>query len=101
MTGPPRRGKSKRRFRRPWAAYLAGLVKTAFTRNLDGELDDVAGQRYTVSYNRVSALLLSVPGVIDHTALTVAGGTASVSVPADGVPVLTGGDSDMTALWAR
>ena len=49
----------------------------------------MAGQRYTVSYNRVSALLLSVPGVIDHTALTVAGGTANVSVPADGVPVLT------------
>ena len=49
----------------------------------------MAGQGYTVSYNRVSALLLSVPGVIDHTALTVAGGTVNVGVPADGVPVLT------------
>ena len=89
IDGTTTKGKVQTAFQAALAAYLAGLVKTAFTRNLDGELDDVAGQRYTVSYNRVSALLLSVPGVIDHTALTVAGGTASVSVPADGVPVLT------------
>lgn len=89
IDGTTTKGKVQTAFQAALAAYLAGLVKTAFTRNLDGELDDVAGQRYTVSYNRVSALLLSVPGVIDHTALTVAGGTANVSVPADGVPVLT------------
>ena len=89
IDGTTTKGAVQTAFRAALTDYLAGLVKTAFALNLDGELDNVAGQTYTVSYNRISALLLGVLGVIDHTALTVAGGTANVSVPADGVPVLT------------
>lgn len=71
-------------------AYLAGLAREAFARNLDGELDDVDGGTYTVSYNRVSAILLTIPGVVDHEALTVGGGTANLTMASDQTPVLTG-----------
>ena len=51
---------------------------------------DMAGKTYTVSYNRISYLLLSIPGVKDYTALTVDGATANITIAADEVPVLTG-----------
>ena len=70
-------------------AYFASLVTTAFGQNLDGQLDTLETETYTVSYNRISAILLTIPGVVDHTALTVGGGTGNVSVAADEVPVLT------------
>lgn len=43
---------------------------------------------YTLYYNRVLALLLTIPGVQNFTALTVNGGTADISIPADSVPVV-------------
>ena len=52
-------------------------------------LDTLAEETYTVSYNRISAILLTIPGVVDHTALLVGGGTENISVAADAVPVLT------------
>lgn len=70
-------------------AYFASLVTAAFGQNLDGQLDTLEAETYTVSYNRISAILLTIPGVVDHTALTVGGGTGNVSVAADEVPVLT------------
>lgn len=69
--------------------YFRSLVTTAFAQNLDGQLDTLAEETYTVSYNRISAILLTIPGVVDHTALLVGGGTQNVSVAADAVPVLT------------
>ena len=69
--------------------YFRSLVTTAFAQNLDGQLDTLAEETYTVSYNRISAILLTIPGVVDHTALLVSGGTQNVSVAADAVPVLT------------
>ena len=41
---------------------------------------------YTLYYNRVLALLLTIDGVQNFTALTVNGGTSDVSIPADSVP---------------
>lgn len=70
-------------------AYFHSLVTTAFSRNLDGQLDTLEIETYTVSYNRISAILLMIPGVVDHTALLVGGGTENISVAADAVPVLT------------
>lgn len=70
-------------------AYFRSLVTTAFAQNLDGQLDTLAEETYTVSYNRISAILLTIPGVVDHTALLVGGGTENISVAADAVPVLT------------
>lgn len=69
--------------------YLSGAVKAAYEKNLDADLDTISSETYTVSYNRISALLLSVPGVIDHTSLKVNNGTANISIAADAVPVLT------------
>lgn len=69
-------------------AYLRDLAKANFAANLDAELDAVAEKTYTVLYNRIAYLLLSIPGVTDYSALTVGGGTANITVAADEVPVL-------------
>ena len=39
-------------------------------------------------YNRVLAILLTIQGGENFSALTVNGGTADVSIPADSIPVL-------------
>jgi uncharacterized phage protein gp47/JayE len=70
-------------------AYFKSLVAGSFTANLDAELDTIAEKTYTVLYNRVAFLLLSIPGVVDYTALTVGGGTSNVIIAADEVPVLS------------
>lgn len=79
----------KTAFTEALGAYFRSLVTTAFAQNLDGQLDTLAEETYTVSYNRISAILLTIPGVVDHTALLVGGGTENISVAADAVPVLT------------
>ena len=71
------------------AEYLRGLVRGNFTQNLDAELDTVSDKTYTVLYNRIVYLLLSIPGVVDYTSLTVGGGTGNITMAADEVPVLT------------
>lgn len=38
----------------------------------------------------VAFLLLSIPGVVDYTALTLNGGTENLTIPADTLPVLKG-----------
>lgn len=43
---------------------------------------------YTLMYNRVLALLLSIEGVDIFTDLSVNGGTEDVTIPADSIPVL-------------
>ena len=78
-----------RAFAEALGAYFRSLVTTAFAQNLDGQLDTLAAETYTVSYNRISAILLTIPGVVDHTELLVGGGTENISVAADAVPVLT------------
>lgn len=70
--------------------YLRTLAAAAFADNIDLQLETLAEKTYTVLYNRIAFLLLSIPGVVDYTALTVAGGTANLSLEADQVPVLTG-----------
>lgn len=70
--------------------YFRSLVTTAFAQNLDGQLDTLAEETYTGQLiTGISAILLTIPGVVDHTALLVSGGTQNVSVAADAVPVLT------------
>ena len=43
---------------------------------------------YTLLYNRVLALLLSIGGVDNFSALTVNGGTEDLVIPAGAIPVL-------------
>lgn len=45
-------------------------------------------QSYTLLYNRVLTLLLSIDGVDTFTALSVNGGTEDITIPADSIPVL-------------
>ncbi len=70
-------------------AYLRQLARDAFSDNIDTQLERMEEKSYTVLYNRVAYLLLSIPGVVDYTALTVGGGTGNISVGAAQVPVLT------------
>ena len=70
-------------------------VQAAFVSNLDTYLTGLAKETwpsaagdYTVLYNRIAALLLTIPGVVDYTALTVNGAQANVTLGPEQVPVL-------------
>lgn len=69
--------------------YFGTVVGSVFGQNLDGQLDTLETETYTVSYNRISAILLMIPGVVDHTTLLVGGGTENILMAPDEVPVLT------------
>ena len=71
------------------AAYLRDLTSSAFHGNIDMQLETLDSRTYTVLYNRIAYLLLSIPGVVDYTSLTVNGGTANIVVGGTEVPVLT------------
>ena len=43
---------------------------------------------YTLYYNRVLALLLTIDGVQNFTTLTVNGGTVDITIPAGSVPTV-------------
>lgn len=66
----------------------AASVQTAFASLLLDYLRQLALTGKDVVYNRVAALLLSVPGVEDYAVLTVNGGTVNVALAEDAVPVL-------------
>ena len=70
------------------AAYLRELTASAFHGNIDMQLESLDSRSYTVLYNRIAYLLLSIPGVIDYTSLKVNGGAANIVVGAAEVPVL-------------
>ncbi len=89
IDGTTTREAVKTAFAAALAAYFHTLVTGAFSRNLDGQMDTLSKETYTVSYNRISALLLTIPGVVDHTALLVGGGAQNISLEAEEVPVLT------------
>lgn len=71
------------------AEYLMDLTASAYHDNIDVQLETLDSRSYTVLYNRVAYLLLSIPGVVDYTSLTLNGGTANVAVGAAEAPVLT------------
>ena len=66
----------------------ADVVREQFVSNLDTYIKDIVFLDTLVLYNRISFLLLSVPGVIDYTALTINGGTANVPIAFDEVAVI-------------
>lgn len=59
--------------------YLTGLARSTWP---------LATETYTVLYNRIAALLLTIDGVVDYTALTVNGGQDNVTLGPEQVPVL-------------
>lgn len=62
-------------------------VKASFVSKLDTYLRELAFEEYTVVYARIAALLMSVEGVEDYTALTVNGGTVNITIAETAVPV--------------
>jgi len=65
--------------------YLIDLIQAKYQTIYYDPADDAA---YTLIRNRVLALLLTIPGVINATALTLNGSTSDVSIPAGNIPVL-------------
>lgn len=59
--------------------YLTGLARSAWPS---------AAENYAVLYNRIAALLLTVGGVVDYTALSVNGSRENVTIGPEQVPVL-------------
>lgn len=74
-----------REFEAGLTEYLKALIETKYGRIYYGPDEDLP---YTLVYNRVLALLLTIPGVENFSALTVNGGTGDISIPADSIPVL-------------
>lgn len=70
-------------------SYLLGLVDKAYKEHAyqKSEYDSYS---YSVIYNRIYFMIFTTPGVVDCTSLTIGGGISNITVPADGVPVLTG-----------
>lgn len=70
--------------------YLRQLASAAFEGSIDLQFETLEEGSYEVLYNRIAFLLLSIPGVVDYTVLTLNGGTGNLTVPADALPVLRG-----------
>ncbi|MEG1492247.1 MAG: baseplate J/gp47 family protein [Oscillospiraceae bacterium] len=62
-------------------------VKAAFSKAIKEYLSSLVFSTYTVNFNRLSYLLLSVPGVLDYSALTLNGGTANITIGESQIPV--------------
>lgn len=65
--------------------YLADLVRESYAQIYYTPEED---RPYTLIYNRLLALLLTIDGVVNATALTVNGGVEDIAVLAGQVPVL-------------
>lgn len=74
-----------RELREALVAYCRTLVAEKYARVYDGPEDD---DSYTLSYNRVAALFMSIPGVLDYTELSVNGAKTDVVIGKDAVPVV-------------
>lgn len=72
-------------FERRLRDYTAELIHGKYEQVYYSPNDDMA---YTLIYNRVLALLLTIDGVVNANTLKVNGGTADISIPAMSVPLL-------------
>lgn len=66
-------------------AYLQSLVADKYAETYDTADDD---HDYVLSYNRVATILMTTPGVMDYTSLTINGGEADVTIGKDQVPTV-------------
>ena len=63
-------------------------VQAAFAAALKTYLQGLAFHSYTLLYNRIVYMLLSISGVTDYSSLTVNGGTTNLTIGSDQVPVI-------------
>lgn len=75
----------KEAFQEKLGEYLRSLVKAKYDQVYDGPDDDSS---YILSYNRVATILMTLPGVVDYTTLTINGGKVDVTIGKDQVPVV-------------
>ena len=68
--------------------YLRATAASAFGGSVDLQFEAMDAGAYSLLSNRVAFLLLSIPGVVDYTALALNGGTENLTIPADTLPVL-------------
>lgn len=71
------------------SGYLRQLASSAFGGSVDLQFETLEAGAYEVRFNRAAFLLMSIPGVVDYTALRLNGGTEDLTIPADTLPVLT------------
>lgn len=69
-------------------AYLRHLASAAFDGSVDLQFETLDEGSYEILFNRIAFLLLSIPGVVDYTALALNGQAENLAVPADALPVL-------------
>lgn len=67
-------------------AYRRELIKPKYDKVYFEPEEDLP---YLLLYNRVSALLITTPGVQNYTTLTINNGEADISIPHDRIPVIT------------
>lgn len=65
--------------------YFKTLIDNKYQRIYYKPSEDLP---YTVVYNRILALLLTIPGVDNFSSLTVSGAEKDISIPADSIPTL-------------
>lgn len=65
--------------------YFRTLIDNKYQRIYYKPSEDLP---YTVVYNRILALLLTIPGVDNFSSLTVSGAEEDISIPADSIPTL-------------
>ena len=70
------------------AGYVIQGVTDAFRAALGSYLQDTAFTSTYISYAKVGTILLSTPGVLDYTNLTVNGGGVNVALADEEIPVL-------------
>lgn len=66
-------------------AYCKELVAAKYAKTYDGPEEDLD---YTLSYNRVATLFMTLPGVEDYTSLTINGGKTDITIGKDQVPTV-------------
>ncbi len=75
----------KEAFKERLAAHLRSLVEAKYAETYDSAADD---HSYALSYNRVATILMTTPGVVDYTSLTINGGKVDVTIGKDQVPTV-------------
>ncbi len=66
-------------------AYFASLVEAKYSQIYEGPDKDAA---YSLRFNRVATMLMTTPGVLDYTTLTINGKPENLTIGANQVPVL-------------
>lgn len=88
LDGSVSRGSVRAALEEAVGAYLKNLAASAFSANVDLQLEPLDAGNYEALFNRTAFLLLSIPGVLDYESLKLNGAAENLPIPAGSVPVL-------------